>query len=541
MMLTTALSGDGFGFKVSGQDGMPGTAVMTREQYDILRVSARNRQRRIIFTNDGCDATTAEFGRISRGELEAGLVHAFLNSRRCPPDGSQIDTLSYCTSFRGLATHRSVVQTEYSVRHSDKTYADLNLVPRMRELGTDPLREQITLCRSRGMEIFHSMRMNDTHDAGYADNSRFSDFKLAHPELLFGVRGKKPLHGQWTAMDFGNPMVRDFVYRSLEEVVKNYDVDGIEMDFFRHPQLFRSVSEGKTASKEELDALTELMIHIRATLDETGRQRGRAILLSVRAPDSVEYCRAIGIDLERWLELGLVDLYTAGGYFRLNTWTYSVDLARRYGVKICADLSESRMKDGSADEPLRSSIEAWRGRAAEAWNAGVDSVSPFNLSNAGSQHYLELGSPDTLRSLNRIHFATTLYTSAKSLSNPGFWVKGGRSFLNLPVLSPSDPITMRAEGTVQIPLYNAVDDLLAETLPKVPRVVLRVKHTGECALQAKVNGYIMEASQHSGGWSEWSVPKDRLRPQVNIFEVLMAGASGRDTVLIQDALLNVDF
>lgn len=42
------------------------------------------------------------------------------------------------------------------------------------------------------------------------------------------------------------------------------------------------------------------------------------MIVAVRVPDSVEYCRARGFDIERWLFEGLVDLLIATCYFQLN-------------------------------------------------------------------------------------------------------------------------------------------------------------------------------------------------------------------------------
>ncbi len=70
--------------------------------------------------------------------------------------------------------------------------------------------------------------------------------------------------------------------------------------------------------------------------------RGRPILVAMRLPDSAEYCRAIGLDLERWLADDLLDLYIPCSYFQLNDWEYSIALGHKYGVKVYPSLDDVR-------------------------------------------------------------------------------------------------------------------------------------------------------------------------------------------------------
>ena len=42
----------------------------------------------------------------------------------------------------------------------------------------------------------------------------------------------------WSAFDFEHQPVRDLLYRVNEEVCRNYDVDGFEIDYFRNSGSF---------------------------------------------------------------------------------------------------------------------------------------------------------------------------------------------------------------------------------------------------------------------------------------------------------------
>ena len=191
-------------------------------------------------------------------------------------------------------------------------------------------------CHDHGWEIFWDMRMNDTHDAmlgGYGPYLR-PKFKLDHPEYLVGTEKNQPPHGPWSSVDYAIPEVRDAAFRFFEEVCQKFDVDGLELDFLRHACFFKSVAWGGRASQQELDLMTDLMRRVRQMTEREAMRRGRPILLAIRVPDSVEYCRAIGLDVEKWLADGYVDLLIGSCYFQLNPWEYLVELGHRFGVPV---------------------------------------------------------------------------------------------------------------------------------------------------------------------------------------------------------------
>jgi hypothetical protein len=157
------------------------------------------------------------------------------------------------------------------------------------------------------------------------------------------------------------------------------------------------------------------------TLDE-GMKHGKPLLIAVRVPDSVEYCRGIGLDIERWLREGLVDVLITTCYFRLNPWEYSVELGHRYGVPVYASLSESRVNEkvhGEVGEFTRDwNTESYRARAMEAWHAGVDDICMFNIFNPNRPQWRELGDPKTLEGLDKLTFVTCRN------GNPNMWLDG---------------------------------------------------------------------------------------------------------------------
>ena len=116
----------------------------------------------------------------------------------------------------------------------------------------------------------------------------------------------------WTTLDFEKQEVRDYLLRITEEVCRLYDVDGIEIDYFRYPMFFRPNLDFEPATQKQLDILTEFQRSIMQMSVREGAKRGRPILVATRVPASVTACRNVGIDVERWLREGLLDIMPLG-------------------------------------------------------------------------------------------------------------------------------------------------------------------------------------------------------------------------------------
>jgi len=304
-----------------------------------------HRQRRIILNDDGCE--------VPYYPKDLPLTAENLLARRTSPlVGSQVDTLFYCPISSGFSyfTHNTKVGTV--LEHP--LFGSRNVARELIDQGTDALKMIVDFSHANNLEVFCSMRMNDTHDAAHRPDNPYPLFpplKEQHPEWLIGTPENRSPHAPWSSVDYTRPEIRDLAFRFIEEVCQNYDVDGVEMDFFRHMAYFKSVGYGGTASGEELGMMTELVRRIRTMADAEGRKRGRPILIAMRVPDSVEYSKAVGLDLERWLSEGLVDLLVGSGYFQLNPWETLVALGHKYNVPVYPSLDESRVRSDGPTVP----------------------------------------------------------------------------------------------------------------------------------------------------------------------------------------------
>lgn len=383
------------------------------EQIRQMRETAKERQRRVIYNNDGGDVLLGWEG-------DDADKQKLLEMRTTPLVGSQVDSYWYSTggrSFDGFR-HDTKVARVVSAGQGTARKEKNSKVQAFIDSGQDALKVMVEFSRQQGWEVFWSMRMNDTHDAGTSADADLmrSPWKDAHPHLLVGSADNPPPYGQWSSVNYAEQEVQDRAFAVIEEVCQNYDIDGIELDFFRHLCYLKSSAWGQTPTQEELDLITGFMKRVREMTERVGMARGKPILVAVRIPDSVPFARQVGLDIEKWMQDGLIDLAVFTGYFRHHDWKDSAELAHRYGVKAYAGLSEYRGTTGgppSLSIP-RKSEQAYFARAAVAWAQGMDGVYLFNrfVRRSGNNHAQAaagqapffIGSPETLAGLDKVYF-----------------------------------------------------------------------------------------------------------------------------------------
>jgi len=395
----------------------------------LSRHQARRRQRRLIFNNDGNDLAPSG----PRPADQAVDPQTFLEARTAPLADSQVDSIFYCDGTFNLYSHRSD-ESEFFDRQPDPDHADEptwrigSWAPPLVDQGHEPLQLVQQWCREQRRECFWSFRMNDLHDS--SREWLRSEWKRGHPELLMGSADGYP-RGGGALVNYSETAVQEKVVRIWRDVLGRYDLDGIELDFFRHPILFRSQKEGQPVTPDERDHLTGMMAELRRTADECARRTGRPCLIALRIPDSVGYCQAMGIDLIRWLEADWIDILVGGDYFRLEPWENFAALGQRYEVPTYACIVERRLMQGEGlHEATR--LPLWRAEAKRAWEGGVDGIYIFNRFNPGDAVFRELGDPDLLRELPSEGKEFYAADASSWYLNPGHWLKDGRSFLRAP-------------------------------------------------------------------------------------------------------------
>lgn len=117
--------------------------------------------------------------------------------------------------------------------------------------GWDPLAEAVALAHERNMELHAWMWVfaagNQRHNPLIGKSESFLGPALtAHPDWVGYDQDGSPIPlGQTKPFyDPANPQVRAYLLRLAEEMIGNYDVDGLQLDYIRYP--FQDSSRGRT-------------------------------------------------------------------------------------------------------------------------------------------------------------------------------------------------------------------------------------------------------------------------------------------------------
>ncbi len=488
------------------------------------RKQAAQRRRRIIFNNDGDDALCfrkegadiSSVGFTKALQSDTVTPEAFLDIRIAPMVGTQIDSLFYCDSQSfGAFLHRSEVSEVFTKTLDFGDGAPTrNITKDLIEQGTDPLELAVEFCHQNGIEIFSGMRMNDIHDGrGYVrSDPLLPQFKKDHPEYLFSPKGAKLAYGYYSGVDYAQPAVRQRAFLILEDICRRYDVDGLELDFWRHPPFFKSYAvSGNPASIEERDQMTELLRRVRTMTEEVSLDRDRPLLIAVRVPDSVGACQSLGLDLERWLQEDLIDILITGE-MQLSPWEETVALGHKYDVPVYPCIRPAI----ASRRGVASTAESYRAMAMNIWNSGADGVYTFNMFKTRDRIYRELGDPEALQKLDKVY---RLNPVGFSMAQQYFHVD---PFLRVPVLSPRHPSPLKAGQPIEIPFPVGDDVLWGESEGIRADVKLRLqveKLTGSRDLAVKINGAALGKSALTSGWLHYQVEPKLVEKGTNRIEI----------------------
>jgi hypothetical protein len=312
-----------------------------------------------------------------------------------------VKTFVYCIGMGGdLLYYNTKVASRVGWRKSPDEKPGSLMEKRMENArvclaqGADAVRTAGETAKQLGLRFIPSLRMNDAHFMTNPDSHAMTSefwFKHRHEYTI----KDSPLAFQaayGNLLDYSRAAVRQLRLDTVfEALARNHDlVDGFELDFNRFQVFF---PKGKAASGAPL--ITELVRRVRARLDELAVSEKRPMYLFVRVPPSVTDCTTAGLDVERWMREGLVDLVSPAQIMTLAGDMPIADLValgRQHGVRVHPSLYPRtgwRLPFAAAGENRYAGAavgrdgtpEEIRGAAANYRAMGVDGFYLFNFYN----------------------------------------------------------------------------------------------------------------------------------------------------------------
>jgi len=503
--------------------GLSGGALAQDGSLETQRRQAARRTRRIIFNNDGDDAWRAT----------EPTTEAFLATRLAPCVDTQVDSVFYCTTEdTGAYTHRSKIAELFTRPHPGiPISSEVRLVEALAKQGTDVLQVALEFLHGHGKEVFWSHRMNGMEDM--VAPFLLGKYKADHPEWWLGKPGDDAKyaggdHRHWyKVFDYGVPQVREYVLSIIKEVIDNYDIDGVELDYLRDPWLFKETYSDPVVAvtEEHCGVMVDFHRRVRAMLDAKGRRVGRPVLLALRVPKWLELSRYLGLDIEATLDSGAVDILVgSGGYtpFAVPPRPF-IDLAHSYGVPAYICISASGMRSRGKDS-LRAEMPAWRGAATNLWDAGADGQYIFNtMPNEGElalQVMRQIGDLSTMADKQAL-FALDSWETVKDAG-----------WCNLAINRDELlPVTVSDKDGALCDFYVGMDEGCLKRSQLSLRVYLRgAAETDRITIQ--LNGRALPTIEGEAVASEYvDIPltADHVKGRINRLRARVEGAQARET------------
>jgi hypothetical protein len=253
---------------------------------------------RIIYNDDSCTLSTAP------------PPHT-LETVACALDylkGSQVDCLCWCVGEQVAYSWASkVIENYFDLQAKGAALTPgwdggRDVMYSLHRQGIDYLPHLIRRAHDQGLTFVASFRMNDTHVKSYPTSAMSSEFWKTHQHYrIWDATDGKSYYN--AAMDYSHAEIRQRYRDAIAEVVGEYDVDGIELDFTRSPYFFQPFEAWRKRA-----ILTRFVREIGELLEERGAQRQRPLTLILRVPCLERALTMAGIDLCEWIKQRLAPI-----------------------------------------------------------------------------------------------------------------------------------------------------------------------------------------------------------------------------------------
>ncbi|MEC9380073.1 MAG: hypothetical protein VX528_13980 [Candidatus Latescibacterota bacterium] len=404
--------------------------------------------------------------------------------------GTSVDTFSYGVSRADGLFYPSKVGLQWgSDRMPFQNAYEWRCWENMQSLtarGLDPLQVLIDRAHEKNMDFIASLRLGE--------------YGGMDPDHSVGNGGRGFVHSE----------VRDHQRSVVEELATAYNTEAVELDF--------SAAPGGCAhclNPDEAPAQASVLTDfVRDCATAVRGRSGDAGLLGARVYPSPDLNQRAGLDVDTWLNEGLVDFIIPSSYacFFLDSQMpidWIVEAAHRQDTSVYGILQPYYLDGSRINTNIEHmSTEKMRAAAANFWQADVDGLCTWfmdwPLEQVQRQILTELGDPDLTRE------GTKHYFLRQRAENPARFVYDAE----LPVAIKAD-----ADKTHEIS-FTICDDPANERIGRmrlkinvadlVPADVFDVRLNGVCLASEPCRRYPRWHDAYIGTWLEFEL--NTVRP-----------------------------
>ena len=422
-----------------------------------------------------------------------------------------------------------------------------NAMPEMEKQKLDPIAVTVKWCRTHKKEAVVALPLNfqcvhcgpiDPKNKGRSMPNGFftflySDFQKQNPtclmapdpETIIGLCNYRSPGA--TACDFGQEKVRAKYSSIACEIIAKYSIDGFMVDLANSPTIFRSVASGGTALAKECEALTQMLLKIKQACTTKG------VTLMVRVPDSLNYCKEIGIDLQAWLDQKIPDYVMLGTHFQLCRWNEVGDLVKKAGIPYGIAMYESGILvandsgNSNDDERVpRNSVQACRARMADALMCKADSA----MFVMGTHWYVSLPpsavsayDPKEIRTGDKRYFVC--YTDDRVADT---FLKNGRKHRTLPSLLSGATVDLsKGPSKNQIYLWDDFNALKKDNIEYRTVLITEIEIPSGIETIITFNGKPVTCFKKQSGTQRYELPPGFCKQGANEVVIKTKGKNKR--------------
>ena len=208
-----------------------------------------------------------------------------------------VDTFIQEAYTQGWTTYWRCERFEYDQRPQHRC-----LLPLL-DAGIQPLAVLIDQSHKRGMKFMAGLRINDDHGHIFAEQGvgAGSTFLTNNPQWKIIDLPPGDAFKLSNFIDFTFSEVRDYLISVAEELVKSFDLDGLEL-CFRDRIYFPA---GKSLERESL--MTDMVKQIHEVLHKESQIKGVELKLGARVFQTIDDCHRMGLDVPTWITQGYLD------------------------------------------------------------------------------------------------------------------------------------------------------------------------------------------------------------------------------------------
>ncbi len=199
---------------------------------------------------------------------------------------------------RGISIKRSVVYHDDINWVSPYHQALLTVYGTLLSKGIDLCRIAMNIIKAAGVTLFLSVRPSDNH-GWYGMGTEFLE------------RNGLPINGR---PDFSRQCVRNYFLNYISELLRNYDPDGIEVDWLRKMPVVPNDLLG------DYSIINDYMRTLRKTVSAYGNKQ-----LSVRVYATAQQNLENGMDVCSWIADGSIDSFTVENFYIPTNFEIPID------------------------------------------------------------------------------------------------------------------------------------------------------------------------------------------------------------------------